>query len=495
MRTLAVFLLGLSFFGCRSVLDRPVEDPVVRVGFGIGPSSRASGVNVLAEILYAEPLFAHDWSGRPVARLVSSWAWNAEGTRLTLHLKNNVRFHDDTLLNADVIARFLRKHAQKRRFGLRFVTAVQEPSSDSVIIELSQPDFFLLPELNEIRVTHPDSADIGTGPFRLVARSPNLEVKRFDGYHVARSRLAGVTIQTFDTQRAAWAALMRNDVDVVQEVSRDAVEFMEQSSTIETYRSLQAFTIPLLFNHRHSAFRSAEVRRAVVEAIDRGAIVERAMRGRGRVAEDPIWPFHWAYPASDGVHRPDLTSAAARLDRAGFRIPTTGKPGELRRRFAFKCLVYNEAQFERIALILQRQLFDVGIAMEIELMDLATLVEKHARSGSYDAVLLPMSSGRAMDYTYRMWHSGADEARMLNSGYKGVDQLLDELRHSWTDQDTRRIVSALKARFDEDAPAAFIAWTEVTRAVSSRFELGDSRNQDPFFNMWQWKPREITAKK
>ena len=33
---------------------------VIRIAFGIGPTSRASGVNVLTSLLYSEPLIAHE---------------------------------------------------------------------------------------------------------------------------------------------------------------------------------------------------------------------------------------------------------------------------------------------------------------------------------------------------------------------------------------------------------------------------------------------------
>jgi peptide/nickel transport system substrate-binding protein len=447
---------------------------------------------VIAELLYAEPLIAHDWIGRPVPRLVKSWKWDDSGRTLTLELRTGVKFHDGSLLTPEMVVRFLTKFRGEKRIGFQHVEEVEAATDGNVLVRLSQPDFFFLPELNELKLTHPDAPDVATGPFRLISRSPSVEVQRFDQYHAGRSALAGARIETFDTQRAAWAALIRGEVDVVQEISRDAVDVLEDSSNIETFRSLQPFYIPLLFNQRHRAFKHVEVRRAIVEAIDREAILEHALRNRGRIAFDPIWPFHWAYPANTPTHDADLASAAKRLDRAGFPVSQPGRTGEIKKRFAFKCLVYKEAQFESIALHLQRQLFDVGIAMEIELLDLQALV---ARSGAaqYDALLLPVASSRAMDYTYRMWRSGADGAAMLNSGYTGADELLDQLRRSWTDEETRQILAALAQRFHEDSPAAFIAWTEVTRAVSSRFDVGEDRAQDPFFNMWQWRPVDARA--
>lgn len=427
-------------------------------------------------------------------RLVESWNTNADGTALTIRIKEGVRFHDGSTLTPETVVRFLQKHASNKNVGLQNVTAVDPSGENTVTLRLSSPDAFLLPALNELMLTHPDNNDVATGPFTLVSRSPIVDVRRFDNYHGGKSALARVTIQTFETQRSAWAALMRHEVDVVQEVSRDSVEFMKGSSSVDTYPSVQAYYLGLIFNQRHSVLKNPQVRRAVVEALDRPSIIERAMRGKGRLAhEDPIWPFNWAYPDSPPRHDFNPQRAADRLDKAGHTLPASGQKGQQRKRLSFKCMVFSEdPQFERIALLIQRQLFDIGVVMEVELLTLETLI-KRASAADYDALLIPMYAGRSMDYTYRFWRSGTTEAQMLNSGYTGADELFDQLRRSLSEKTTRRVVNDLVNQFHADVPAVFLAWTEVTRAVSTRFSVGSSGSQDPFFNIWQWRPREVSA--
>jgi ABC-type transport system substrate-binding protein len=364
---------------------------------------------------------------------------------------------------------------------------------DGVTITVSRPDFFLLPALNELMLTHPDNEDLATGPFSLASRTPIVEARRFRDYHGGQTALSAIRIQTFDTQRSAWAALMRGEVDVVQEVARDSVEFMQRSSNIATYPTVQPFYLALVFNHRHPTLAKVEVRRALAEAIDKRGVIDRAMRGKGRLAADPIWPFHWAYPQSAPRREYDPTIASSRLDTAGFPFPRNARKDQPRSRLSFRCMVYNEdPQFERMALLIQRNLFDIGVVMDIELVDLNTLVARASKS-EYDALLIQMHSGRTMDYMYRFWRSEASEAKMVNSGYTGVDTLLEDLRRSLTDQETAQTVNNLVNRFHEDVPAVFLAWTEVTRAVDKRFDVGEATGQDPFFNIWQWRVREETS--
>ena len=212
------------------------------------------------------------------------------------------------------------------------------------------------------------------------------------------------------------------------------------------------------------------------------------MHGRGRVANVPIWPFHWAYAGSESevIHDPVL--AGAQLDRAGFPMPAAGQQGQMRKRLTFRCLVYSEDPlYERIALMVQRQLFDIGVEVVIELAGMETFGPR-AGSGDFDAFLMSANASKSLDFTYRFWHSGMPAAlKMQNSGYSGADTVLDQLRRSTSDDDTRAAVAALAQTFRDDAPAAFIAWLEITRALDARLSVGGDTVQDPFANIWQWR--------
>lgn len=469
------------------------DAPVVRIGFGIGGTARSSGISNLADALYAESLLEKDWDGRTTPRLAEDLTWADEGRVLRLTLKRNVLLHDATPVTSDLITGLIRQMVPPVRrspaLGFEHVTSVSSPDARSVELRLSEPDLFLTTALTDLRILKPDQPDTGTGPFKLLRRSPVVETVRFEQYHGGLSPLGGVKIIPYDTHRAAWAALLRGEVDVVQEVNRDAVEFLAGSSTVQTYSSIQPFYVPLVFNLNHPLLKNVEVRRAISEAIDRREIVERAMRGRGRVADGPIWPDHWAYDTPYRPHLYDPAAAKARLDAAGFPQPRGGNSGELRSRFTLKCLVYAEdPQFDRIALLLQRQLFDIGVNLQLELTPLERLTAR-ADVGDFETYLVQANASRTLDRLYRFWRSaGPNNPRPTqNSGYTGADAVLDQLRRSTSEEQIRSSVSALSRRFYEDAPAAFIAWLEVARAVDARFTVPDRTDRDPFINLWQWR--------
>jgi peptide/nickel transport system substrate-binding protein len=206
------------------------------------------------------------------------------------------------------------------------------------------------------------------------------------------------------------------------------------------------------------------------------------MSGRGRPADGPILPEHWAYSPPREPFVYDPAAAKARLDAAGFREhkASAGTPARL----SFTCLVFSEDnRFERLALLVQKQLADVGIDMKLVPLRQRELVTRLAK-GDFDAFLFEMA-GRSLSWVYEFWHS---KGAMINSGYHSADATLESIRLATTDDEVRTGVARLTQLMHDDPPAVFIAWQTTSRAVSTRFDVGAEANRDVLANVWQWRP-------
>jgi ABC-type transport system substrate-binding protein len=156
------------------------------------------------------------------------------------------------------------------------------------------------------------------------------------------------------------------------------------------------------------------------------------------------------------------------------------------------CLFWREGpQLERIALLLQRQMATVGIDLELEPLSIPDLMRR-VRQGNFDTYLMMMGSGRTFHRTYRFWHSAPPgAAEYQDTGYAGADAILERLRVARSEADVRVAVADLRQRFYEDAPAAFLAWPQTTRAVDARFHLAAPDDPDIFANVWAWRPASV----
>jgi peptide/nickel transport system substrate-binding protein len=452
-------------------------------------------------MLFAEGLVAIDGHGRPTGRLASSWEWEEKDNALTLrvHLRPGVRFHDDTPVTAEVVAAILRTKKAKAE-GFEAVKSIEAGDAQTVLFHLTRPDGFLPSALANILIVDEKKPDIGTGPYRLVAQNPGLEAVRNKSYYRGTPGFERITVKGYPTPRAAWVGLMKREVDLAMEINKESVEFLEGAAQFKWYTSIQPYYIPLVFNLRNPILARPEVRRAISDAIDRKEIVAQGMRGRGQVADDPIWPLHWAaYNPTAQRDEPSSSAASLRLDAAGLPI-RAARPGQRASRFQLKCMFFNgDPQFERIALLLQRQLAAVGIDLVPEGLPFNDVVSR-IQTGQFDSYVFQLTSGRDLTWAYRLWHSpnGALGAVRQNTGYNGADEVLDRLRlardsgnealQARYDQDIRLGVADLRQRFYDDVPAVFLAWGQTTRAVDARFDIGDGADPEILANIYRWRP-------
>lgn len=144
--------------------------------------------------------------------------------------------------------------------------------------------------------------------------------------------------------------------------------------------------------------------------------------------------------------------------------------------------------FERLALEVQKQLYDAGVDMELEAVQIRDL-QQRLIAGDFDAVLLEFL-GRTPSWMYALWHSPAPGARpFINTGYTAADAELDAMQLARDDAELKAAIEAVYRKMAEDPPAIFIAWPEVARAVSTRFEVPVEPGQDILGgNLWRWRP-------
>ena len=488
---LMIATLSAAGSGCTRSPAAESGEVQLKIGVG-GAKATPTGLGVLARLLIAESVLIVGWDGKPVAGLAERWEWLEDGRVLRLQLQPGLKFHDGRPVTASVVAEMLREEVKGIRIdgyvgGFEHVERIESSDDGTLTIRLSRRDNFLLSALDETHIVDDNGSDIGTGPFTITAHEPHVIAQKYSAYYRGMPSIDRIEIVPFDTQRSALAALMRGEVDMVQEVARESVEFLEGASRIETYASLQPFYIPLVFNLNHPVLGRVDVRRALTDAIDREQIVAAAMRGHGQVAADPVWPYHWAYNSTARKQAFNPEESRARFDAMGLPV-RPADAGRMASRFRFTCSYWaDDAEFERIALLLQRQMAAVGVELVLEPLTGLEL-QNRIRRGHFDSHLYRLLGGRSFDWTYRFWHSPTgNEAALQDTGYTGADAILERLRAANSDDEIRIAVAELQQRFYEDAPAAFLAWIETTRAVDGTFDLGNKDDPDIFANLWRWK--------
>jgi peptide/nickel transport system substrate-binding protein len=431
----------------------------LRIGVAqLSATSSIAGLSQLNQILTVESLARTGDDGRMEPVLAESWTLSGDGRLLTVKLRPGVTFTDGTAFDANLAVKIL-PDAVRATLGpvSEDIEGIDRSGPETFQIRFRGSSMFHLEAL-EATIAKPGStAGIGTGPFATAPNSAT-EWRGNAAYYLGRPTIDRISVSNYPSVRAAWAEALRGNLDMLYEVSPDALDSLERSKTISTFAYTRHYQHVLVLNSRTPALSAREIRRALDAAVDRTAIVREALRGHGVASSGPVWPKYWALPRAVQP----TTFDPARADTL-VRQVARQKPGRIR----FTCLVPSIDELERVALEVKRQLARVGIEMTVEGVSQDELFQRGGK-GVYEAIMIDLVSGPTLVRPYAVWRSGMP----LNWGKFGnptVDAALERVRGAGTEAQYRQAVSDVQQAFLDDPPAIFLAWSVRARAVSTRF--------------------------
>lgn len=466
---------------------------VLTIGFPeSGVAGTELGLGQLTTNFTLEGLTQVSVDGRVLPRLAQSWTWENDFLKLRLNLRPDVSFHDGTALTstvvADALSRAIARPGNRALYpSLSDITAVRSEGTRQLVLDLSQPSGFLLEELDLPLGIGPQN--VGTGAFRLVrADSSGVLLERFDSYYLGAPKIEQVTIRPFDTLRTAWTSLLRGEVDMVTDVPPEAVEFI-RNDDVQVISFARRYQFLIAFNSQKPPFTSPAVRRALNAAVNRGALITNVLQGQGESATGPLWPKHWAYDASIQPFSFDPQRAVSSLEAAGFPLrAAAGTRGSAPARLRFTCLIPADfSLLERVGLEVQKQLYDVGVDMQFEVLP-AQEYDSRIRDKQFDAALIDMISGPTFARPYIFWRSARRFKGMNFFGYENAEteRFFQILRTSMNEAAVLSATRRLQRALLEDPPALFLIWNERARAVTRQFRIAEEPGRDPLHTIWQW---------
>jgi ABC-type transport system substrate-binding protein len=280
-----------------------------------------------------------------------------------------------------------------------------------------------------------------------------------------------VTFTQFSTVRTAWAELLRGNIDMLHEVNIDALDSLSTSNDVRVFSYLRHYQYMIVFAPRAANLLSTEIRRELSAAIDRDEVVREALNGHGVPSTGPVPPRHWALEKT--APKIEANSALAKKLAA--------------RHLTFTCLVPADSVYERVALVVKRQLAAVSVDMRVQELPQEQLMAAWGR-GEFDAVLGDVISGPTLFRSYRHFHSKLQAPpRPITSPH--IDDALDRIRHAASDDEYRAGVTAFQQAMVDDPVALFLAWGERARAVSRRFEVvAPNKDRDILNTLRLWRP-------
>ncbi|MDR0668869.1 MAG: ABC transporter substrate-binding protein [Treponema sp.] len=301
--------------------------------------------------------------------LAQSWTTSPDGLTYTFTLKNNIKWHDGTPFSADDVAFSLKtamkspqvnamvktaisrikgaaafaadasKTAANDIEGIRVngnvITITMDRASGTFLLAMSQ--FNILPR-HKIEGLNPQQINtsvfydhpIGTGPYRIKEFAPNdyTLLEAFDDYFGPKPQIKQIKVTQMTETDFATRALA-NDIDFFQTNDLATAQAALRNPNYKAFYTDIYFVRYFQWNsyglggNGDDPLKDIRVRRALLHAIDRQALLDSLMPNQATVINSKV-PSSFDY-ANTGVYNLDYNPAKARqlLNEAGFDFSKT----------------------------------------------------------------------------------------------------------------------------------------------------------------------------
>jgi len=366
----------------------------------------------------------------PVPDLVASWRAVSDTVfEFTLH--EGIMFHNGEIMTAhDVVTSFDYIRNYPDNAPNRGSIVHYEALDDLTLrIDTQEPNAMLLIDLvhmgnsimpgSLIESGHNFQVQaVGSGPFVFEEwnAGDSLHHRAFENYFDPEraSRIEYATWRVIPEGASRTIALETGEVDYVVEVSFPDIPRLEAHPDIDVLIVPSTSHNKLLMNNELPQFNDVRVRRAIAMAIDMEAVLIAGMDGFAVATRSQV-PMIFIGSHEEGSYEFDPQGARDILAEMGID-PST---------LAFTIVSSNEER-RRMGEVVQANLADIGIAVTIEMNDLATTLERQF-DGNYEASFGGSGFSSLLGYVHGILFSesigGPNRSRFRNDE---IDALIRE---------------------------------------------------------------------
>ena len=479
------------------------------------------GVNIIAIgialHLYDAPL-ARDSEGEVRNQALERWEWESEGggAQFVMTLRDGLKFHDGTALEADDVIASLDRWKEKARiatFWRDSLQGMEATDNKTIVMDFDGENGAFVSDLASFKgpmaqispkgiaekytafesISKEDT--IGSGPYKLANWDPGNELvlEKFDDY-VARdeppSFWAGGKIAYLDVLQAVeipeietrMAAVQTGEVDFVDQVPLDFYARLENSSTAKPI--LGAGPQPVAFFHlKNPPFDQTESGKLLRQAVFVGANPKEVMQGYG---PEQLWKVcsYWWGCDTPGAN-PELYQQHPQnnIERAKALMKEAGYDGE-------PITLVDPADFATIhpiAVVLKSQLEKMGFNVNYEVTDWATEIE-YQNEGPDKRSWHIMTTWGFMNLDPLTHFFLVDQGNVSHSEFPMIQELKGQLAKTSLEADQKRLMDEMARVLYDEVP--FMTFGQFRTVYGSSRDLEgfivSDFNNAPYFIGTYW---------
>ena len=457
-----------------------------------------------------ETLTGSDGKGGVTPRLARSWEVSADGKTWRILLRQSVRFHDGTALTAEGTADCLRRAFRRDPLFASAalpIESVRALNEREIAITCKEP-FAPLPAYLAHYTTAvvpsrpPPSTEApsvtGTGCYRLVSSEMGtlLQFEAFPDYWGSKP-LAPVA-RYLAVENAETRAMMAEsgEADLALTLSVSATSRLSMDSKVAILNTVMPRVRIIQVNTHLPFFQTRGERQAFSMAIDRERIAHTLL-GNPQMAATQLLP-----PSVARWHDPGLAplaydpqEALRIFERNGWE---RGPDGFLRKDgnpFSVEMLTYSSRpMLPLIAQALQAQLREIGIRMDIAVVEAASILQRH-QDGTLCTALYSQNFGLVPDPVGVVAFDFGPAAARWGWGALGwesprLNRLIGQYLSTFDAAFASKIRKGILHGLQQELPLIPVTWYDHRAAVSRRLQgvQLDPYELRPYLEGVTWAP-------
>ena len=384
-----------------------------------------------------------------VPQLATGHTWEDPRT-LLITLRENVRFHDGDVMDAEAVRYSLNRHLTMqgsfRRSEINTIEAIEVVDPLRVRIRLTGPSAPFLSQLTDRSgmIVSPRAAEaagrnfgnrpVCAGPFRFVERvaQDRIVVERFPEYWNAGAiHINRITYLPIPDSTVRLANLQSGALEMVQTIDPDDVPAVRRNTRLRVSISdelgYQGITINVGNGARAQTpmGQNPRVREAFELSLDRDALNRVVYEGMFTPTAQPV-------PPNNPMHVPGFRPEPRNLERARALLREAGITTPLR----VEMTIPNNPDLRQVGEVVQSMAREAGFDVRLNATEFATSLQAAAR-GEFEMYLVAWSGRVDMDgnlYAFSHSRGAQNDGRYANPE---VDRLLQAARLE-TNAETRR---------------------------------------------------------
>jgi peptide/nickel transport system substrate-binding protein len=506
-KTLQISIHGLILAMCLAIHALPALAETPETGGEIVEGSIGDATSLIPMItsdtassnvqgLVYNGLLKYDKNIKLTGDLAESWEVSPDGLTITFHLRKNVRWQDGkpyTSADALFSYEFMTDPKTPTPYSGDYLKVAKAEAPDPYTFKVTYKEPFApglaswgLPQLpahllkgKDVRKSPLNRQPVGTGPYILERwdAGSRIVLKANPDYFEGRPKLDRVTYRIIPDTATIFLELRSGGIDLS---NLDALQYKRQTETkffqrnFKKYRYLASTYSYIGWNMRDKRFQDVRIRRALSYAINREEIIKGVLLGLGKPATGPLKPGTYWYNPKVKRYAYDPAKAKALLAECGWK-DTNGdgllyKDGQP---FTFTIITNQGNQYRaNTGVIVQRRLAQIGIKVELRIIEWAAFLKDFINKGRFEACILAWTIPPDPDL-YDVWHSMNAKPGGLNfTNYKNpeLDKLLEQQRRIFDPAKRKAVIDRIQEIMAEDVPYTFLYVPEALPIVNARIK-------------------------